>query len=309
MDVSIAKMVYKKFKYNYKEEIQNIFNIIYNDGRKSFGSLEQTSGKLSFKIHKGGKKQLIKLKDRNIYEYHIDAITPLDDTQKQIHFMNLTENHDNCVFLYFDTKDSGNNSLIIQSIMNDKDCVKSDNDQHIYKVGDILMQIIIQLVKIAKPFSHIKQIELSDVSKKKCYGISLELIYLKTITDGIPFYAKYGFRPQNEVDYEIFRYNRNNYKLNKTITNDQLFTIIKESKLKKETYEIYKKYFNDYIKNNKIINPKELLESMIVYIDNTHNVNEKKEICNLVYAIYKEIYKILGYKEYRDKIWILKIRK
>ena len=40
----------------------------------------------------------------------------------------------------------------------------------------------------------------------------------------------------------------------------------------------------------------------------TDDINEKKEICNLVENIYKDIYDILGYKEYRGKKWILKIR-
>ena len=144
--------------------------------------------------------------------------------------------------------------------------------------------------------------------KKKCYGIGIELVYLKTITNGIPFYAKYGFRPENEVDYDIFKFNRNNYRLNKTITNQQLLKIIKEAKLKKETLEIYNKYFHNYIKNNDIINPKELIISLIDYVDKTDDIIEKKEICNLVNSIYKEIYRFLGYKEYNDRIWILKIR-
>ena len=47
---------------------------------------------------------------------------------------------------------------------------------------------------------------------------------------------------------------------------------------------------------------------MIKVMNNTNDVNEKKEICNIVNFIYKDIYRILGYKDYRKKIWILKIR-
>ena len=213
---------------------------------------------------------------------------------------------ENCVFLFFDTQKSEDNILYIQSISNQDDCVKSEDKNDVYKVGDILMQIIIQLVKVDKLFKHIKQVEVSDTSKKMCYNIGIELSYLRTITHGIPFYAKYGFRPEYEVDYDTFRYNRNNFKLNKTITNKELFEIIGKSKLNKNN--VYKKYFYNYIKSNNIINPKILLIDMIKFINNTNNVNEKKEICNIVDSIYKDIYKILGYKDYRKKIWILKIR-
>ena len=193
----------------------------------------------------------------------------------------------------------------IQSISNQEDCIKSEDKNHVYKVGDILMQIIIQLVKENKLFSHIKQIELTDISKKMCYGIGLELKYLRTITHGTPYYSKYSFIPKNEVDYEIFKDNRKNYKLNKNITNEELFKIINDTEVNEN--KSYKKYFYDYIKNNNIINPKILLIEMIKLMNNTNNVNEKKEICNFIQAIYKKIFRILGYKEYEESKWILKI--
>jgi hypothetical protein len=310
MEVSIAKTVYSKFKgIHYSEETQNIFELIYRNGIKSKGILTQTKGKLSFKSQVGGDKKLIKLENGKTYEYHIDTIVPYDDTKTQISFMNLTETHDNCVFLFFDNNDSKDNTLYIQAIMNQDDCIKSEDKNDVYKVGDILMQIIIQLVKKDKLFKHIKQIELSDTSKKMCYNIGLDLKYLKTITHGIPFYAKYGFIPNNEEDYNIFKYNRNNYKLNRTITNNELFKIIEKSK--SNDNNSYKKYFYDYIKSNNIINPKILLIDMIKVMNDTNDINEKKEICNFINRIYKKIFKILRYKkykEYEDSIWILEIR-
>jgi hypothetical protein len=311
MEVSITKIVYSKFKgIQFTGVTQNIFEILQRHGIKTKGGLlTHSKGKLAFKSQVGGKKQIIKLKDGKTYEYHIDTIVPYDDTKKQISFMNLNETNDNCMFLFFDTQNSKENTLYIQSISNQEDCIKSEDKNHVYKVGDILMQIIIQLVKENKLFSHIKQIELTDISKKMCYGIGLDLKYLRTITHGIPFYSKYGFRPKNEEDYDIFKYNRNNYKLNRTITNTELFKIIKDSKVNDNNS--YKKYFYDYIKNNNIINPKILLIEMIKLMNNINNATEKKEICNFINKTYKEIFKILRYKEYKeyeDSVWILKIR-
>ena len=131
--------------------------------------------------------------------------------------MNLTENHDT-------------------------DCLKSEDNNHVYKVGDILMQIIIKLLKVEEIFNHIKQIEVSE-EKKKCYDIGIELLYLRTMTCGIPYYAKFGFRPNNESDYEVFRHNRNNYKLNKNINNDELIVIIENSK--KNSIKEHMKYMKN----------------------------------------------------------------
>ena len=46
---------------------------------------------------------------------------------------------------------------------------------------------------------------------------------------------------------------------------------------------------------------------MIKLVDNINDTNEKKEICNFIQAIYKKIFRILGYKEYEESKWILKI--
>jgi len=307
MLVSISNFINKKFNYINDEEILDIYEIIENF-RKMKGILVQRNGKLNFKVQEGGKKYLIKLKDNKTYEYHIDEIAPIGYDQEKIQFMNLSETHGSCVFIFFDSKKSGKTTLYIQSIMNDEDCIKSQDINHKYKIGDILMQIIIELVKNSKIFSHIKDIELTDISKKKCYGIGLDLIYLRTITHGKPYYAKFGFIPKKDKDNDVYQYNKNNYKLNKAITNEQLIKIIKNNKLDKKIYNIYEKYFKDYIKKNKIIDPKKILINMIKYDNITNDVNEKKEICNLVDNIYKDIYEILGYKEYRSKKWILKIR-
>jgi hypothetical protein len=184
------------------------------------------------------------------------------------------------------------------------------------------MLIILKLINESSIFSHIKQIELSDTSQLNCHNIGLQLKYLKTITEGIPFYAKYGFRPMSNYDLDIFRFNRENYKLNKQITNNQIFQIITEIKLEQDIYQIYKKYFYPYIASNNIINPKIFLNDMIEFVkinnsDNSDNLNNpnnlsfdtSKLICNFISKIYKKIFFILGYKDYDSNIWILNINR
>ena len=73
---------------------------------------------------------------------------------------------------------------------------------------------------------------------------------------------------------------------------------------------MYKKYLYNYIKSNNEIDPKIYLTELINLI-NYKNIteNEKKYIWNFVFSIYQNLYNKLGYKNYRDKIWILQYKK
>ena len=189
MEVAISKVIRKKFKYINNEEIVDILSFISDKCMKSKGILIESTGKLSFKIQKGGKKKLIKLEDDKVYEYHIDGITPIDDNQKQLNFMNLTENHDtndnklcllsgalknslpifkgvNCVCFYFDRKSSEDNSLIIQSLMNEY-IINSE-----YKMHD-----------------------------------NFNLSILSTLLKGVPYYYKYKFEAKNEKNKKVLEHN------------------------------------------------------------------------------------------------------
>lgn len=95
-----------------------------------------------------------------------------------------------------------------------EDCIACDDKKHKFKIRDIMMQVFLSLIKTNKEFSHITNIVLQDNSTKKCFGYGIQLKYLRTITDGIPYYAKYNFRPEYLEDKEVFRYNRNLYKSN-----------------------------------------------------------------------------------------------
>lgn len=149
------------------------------------------------------------------------------------------DNLDECACLTFGKKESNNTVLRIDGIKSfdrhmtypiidfREKCISCDDDKIKFNSADILMKIILKLIKSNPEFSHIDKIELADSSQKQCYNVGLQLIYLRTITHGVPYCAKFGFRPALQTDYEdVFIYNRNNFKLNKTITNDELFNII-----------------------------------------------------------------------------------
>ncbi len=309
LEIFIRNSIRNLIHYSNDELIQNIMNYLDFNNYPGKGTIVNTSHKIILKKQIGGKKKRIKL-ENNIFEYHIKTYT-IDKNEKRLCFLNIVETSDYCACLLYSTKTSGNTTLRIEGIFNGDDCVKCENPSHKFKIGNILMLIILKLVNISSEFSHIKQIELSDVSQFKCHGYGLQLKYFKTIFDGIPFYAKYGFRPLNNYDYGIYRFNRENYKLNKKITNKQIFEIISEIDLDQNTFQIYEKYFYQYIKNNQSIDPKIFLKNVIEFIKAKNKNNLSNDtvqlICSFLSKIYKKIFFILGYKDYDNNIWILNI--
>ena len=194
MEISITKTVLNKFNYYSNPELtQNIFNYLHWNKINSKGIIKRTTNKINLFNQIGGAIRQITLKDGKTYEYHLDEITPVDDEYNRLCFLNVDETSDYCACLLYNTKKSSKTTLRIEGIFNGEDCIECLDKKHKYKVGNILMLIILELVKTHKIFSHITEIELSDTSIIKCYDIGLQLKYLKTITDGIPFYAKYGF--------------------------------------------------------------------------------------------------------------------
>ena len=308
MEVFIISFLFRKIQD--PEEFHDILEILSRDSLRSKGILVKRTSKILFKI----KKELIKMKNDNMF--NIDIIKPKDKLNKRIYFINLNDNNDNCIFLYFDINNNNNNNnnlLEMQLKMKEEDYIASEDNKHKYKVIDLLIKLTLKMIKKSEEFSHIKEIKISDYSTIKCckdgfYYKQLDLSCIRTITKGIPFYAKYGFLPECRYEYNCFRHNKRNYKLNKMITNEQLFNILEETKKYLKKNNFYNNFFIKFIENNEIINPKELLINLIKNIYLINEVNEKKEIYYVICYIYNEIYELLGYKRYNNNKWILKIR-
>ncbi len=319
--INITKYMFEKMSgINNVETRQNIIDFMRKYQIKNTGYITQQKHKIIFKNQIGGTEFEIELKDNQTYNYYINDIEPEGKSQYRMWFVNM-DNSIECASLLFGKKNSKNNVLRIEGISNYSDCVKCQNSKHNFKIGDILMQIIIKLVKTNEEFTHIKCIELSDTSKISCYDKGLELKYLRTITNGIPYYAKFGFKPILKTDYKnVFVYNRNNFKLNKTILNTELFDIINKKKvnMSNSTYNVYRKYLKKHIQDNENINPITFLTKTIEIIDNSikknnsniktiENKNELEGLCDFISKIYMDIYKSLGYKTYDENLWMLKI--
>ena len=309
--ISITNMIYKKFPYKTSaKEIQTISDYKNKHKMGNKGTLIKEIIPVQFMIQEGGKTSKIEM-DGEIYEYYTEKITPETNDKRRICFMANTYSYD-CLCFLFGTKDSEDTMMEIQSLLNSSECVKVLNHNKKIKSGDTMMKILLKVIKHNKEFEHIKSIELSDVSKKQCYDIGLELIYLRTMTYGIPYYAKFGFRPKNLDDYDNFKANREKFKLSPTISSKDLFKIINDNKkyMDNGTYEIYKKHIYPHIKILEQIDPKiffsELIESVDIFLEKKEyeknnifvnrrklNKEEMRGLCDFTRLIYKKVYRYI----------------
>ena len=323
-EISITGTIYEYFDDIEETEIrQNIIMYMdkYNIGNK--GISIKTKHKLKFKNQNGGEIYNIDLKDGKTYYYNINDIESIGKTKYKMKFITFDDINE-CACLTFGKKESKNNILRIDGIKSFDNCILCKDDKNIFKSGDILMQIIIELVTNNPEFSHIDKIELADSSQKKCYDRGLKLIYLRTMTHGIPYYAKFGFRPVLKTDYDTIYYdNKKNFKLNKTISKKDLLKIIKDNKINmnKTTYEAYEKHLQKHVLNNENIDPIKLIIQTIKIVDNSISENKNKNIkiiddkkelsglCEFVNRIYISVYHFLGYKDYEENLWVLDIKR
>ena len=341
-EISVKELYMKKVGIN---NIPQSLNTILTDNKISKGIIiSKKSYNINLVYQSGGHISYAELNGAT-YEYNVSKIKLIDNYQKSINFMTIDDKYDYCATLIYDNPEFGSN-MILEGLFNGDDCIKCLTSGIEYKVGDILMQIILKITKENPKFSHIKTITLRDNSIMSNGDNSVELIYLRTITHGIPFYAKYGFRPKIELiekneekenkdaknilnDYDIFKFNRNLFNKKPILTKEQVDKLIK-NKLTSDEEEMFIKDFSYKINKFKKIKASELLNLIVEKYklykktlknndennqeDNLNLKNENKLInknlqivFNIILKIYKKIYKLCGYKEYVNKIWILQI--
>ena len=328
-EVSIRQTLFKKLNptvlRDYYQTIHNIYMNISDHKIGAKGILTITKGKITLKnnILYGGKEKKIEEIEGTKYEYTIDDIIPHTTTKKMISFVNIDGLNENCVVLISDNKNSGS-TVILNGIMNDEDCIKCLDPTKKYKTGNILMQIVIKHVKKSGNLSHIKRIELQDTSIKRCFNIGIKLIYLKMITHGETYYSKFGFKPKKVkedcdknntllTDYKVFKYNKELFKTKRTLTNQEIGDIIKNSRINDNEILFYKEFIKPYLKKNEIIDTSIFIKSLmnLVFKEQKEemkiNDEKRKIICEFIAKIYENLYEKIGYKKYFSDIWILNL--
>lgn len=243
----------------------------------------------------------------NIDEY-IDTV---DKNNKYINFIKIDDNFigcergdykndDHCAILIIDMKIK---SASIQSLNNYKDCLKCNDINDEYKIGDVLMRIILTLCRKEK----IKEISLTDNSYFLCNNDNnkIQLKYLRTLTKGEPYYCKFGFRPKYDEDIKTWKYNKKKFLEKPTITKKELMNIILYRKFnEKDTKD---KKILTYI--NDMILPK--LQDVNIVSNVVKMLMECKNSisCHLLNVIYMNLYFEIDYKEYQNKTFVLNFNK
>jgi hypothetical protein len=303
---------YGRISNSDEKAMRTIYDFIHKNKFTSESYLSLMDSQIiKLKKQTGGDIMNITLDDNKKYFFDVKRLTSKKNKEQNICFANIRNIEYNCLCFTYYTKETGNTTLILNDLNASEDCVACEDRKHIFKFGDILMQLFIKWITNNPELSHIKKIELQDNSTKKCYGIGLKLIYLRTITDGIPYYAKYGFRPVESTEQNNFRYNRNKFKENVTLDNKIVDRIFEDTKNKnnKKPYEMYINLYKELILNTNPIDIKLLLKNMIELGNNEKtNIKRRKYTCELVFYVLKKIYKELGYKDYEDEKWVLTIR-
>ena len=315
-------------KYVSNDKINNIIEYLNQNNITTLRFINENIIPLKFYNynHIGGKDDSIFI-DVNLkkkkYQARLYKYTESDNKDyKTINFIKIESilqndkefsNADHCAILIVDTDIKESN---IQSINNYKDCIKCyDEKNNMYKIGDILIQIMIY-ISINKGM---KKINLHDNSNYKCNKYDIPLINLRTMTHGLPFYSKYGFKPLNynknkeniysKNELQILKDNYELFKKKPNMTKKELLSIIYYTKFDKKKDNEMLTYINNIViprlkQNNNFIN--EFLNNIV---NDSKNQDKKYvfEACKLLKNIFMVIYNKCGYYDYIEKKFVLEL--
>ena len=291
---------------NNKSQLSSILGIFYNI-KTNFQIINKSKNKkLFFKYQDGGKIKSYNFENNNYY-YNVEyAKSTKDNSINEVYLITINNGTTGCGLILIDNKTHYAN---IQSVADYSDCIKCDNPNIKYKVGAIMMQIMIEECKKL----NVKKITLEDNSKKYFSGSSIELIYYRTMAQGIPYYSKFGFKHTTPLKV---RNNQNNWLTNPTITKNKIKKIFdkdiedneENSKIIKLFYKIVDKYTDNIIVSNFVIN---LFDKAVIkekYISEKRNlklVNNKINLyAKILYLILKDLYIESGYSLLPDNKFV-----
>ena len=183
-------------------------------------------------IQYGGKQYSTTIDDLKIkFDYYINETD--DNTIIYISDINDTTGLKYCAMLTYSNPDILNIGLIETPIrcINVKTINKSESKNIInnkLKYGDLMMKAIINFSKD----NGFKKINLDDISRFNCIDskkeLSYSLLHVHILTDGYPWYYKYGFKFIFQKDHQKIKSNKKiiQNKLTKDLKFDTLMTFI-----------------------------------------------------------------------------------
>jgi hypothetical protein len=299
MTNAFCKKFYNTLKNENKHHIHSIENI---DKYVLHSSLDR---KLNFYIIGGGiksnsyipkdniiKKERVELDNADIFYYNVERYKAIgEDKQYRIIDLvslqkkNFDDNDIPCASIQLNLLDKTAN---IFSLSSDNRCIKSKQQNVIFKYGDIMFQIMLDICKK----EGIKYISLIDNSNITCGKYKLNLDVIKTLTQGTTHYIKYGFTFVEKIDIDNYNENKKIFKKNPSINKKILKKIILDANVDKFTTDHLFRVI-DKIEHQEISIKKFVL---LLTID-----LKNENFCKLIYLIYYDLYKIAGYRAYYSK--------
>jgi hypothetical protein len=229
----------------------------------------------------------------------IDQNFELEDGKKISYHILNPKNNTTCAFLVINKEKK---KAYISMIYGDNGCVYETSKEYEIKtrIGTLLLQSIIELCKHKK----IKEIYLNDESTYYCNKLEKEykisLFKARTLIEGTPWYYKFGFRCNSDIEHDMILFNQelHSYLLTKDLLQLQIDFMELINIVLSDKY----KFDNLSIESKKIMY-EEIIKLFNDYQDKSFGsfckvLNER--YCELFYYIYNNLFEKLGYK-YIDK--------
>ena len=240
----------------------------------------------------------------NDHKYEINYYDIVESNKTIIMFGYDSDPDKYCISLKVDKSEP--DILHIISVESLEQCYKSTNKSDFNKKkGSVLMQIIIKWAKE----NNYKKIYLDDISTYKCdtenQTIYYDMKHVHTLTDGYPWYYKFGFKFVNKLDRIRTKENYNKLKLIKT--SDISFVNIIRCITKYTIDDSKYKYFSD---KETIINLHNLTSLYEKHYESNIMLFFKKvsyESCIMMSLLWNYVYELLGLDKYQTQTMVLEL--
>jgi hypothetical protein len=296
---------------NDKSQLSSILGLFYNIDIDFQIINKSKNKKLIFRYQDGGKIKSYNFENNNYY-YNVEYAKSKDNSSNEVHLITINDGTVGCAKCTFGGLiliDNKTHYANIQSVADYSDCIKCDNPNIKYKVGAIMIQIMIEECKKL----NVKKITLEDNSKKYFSGSSIELIYYRTMAQGTPYYSKFGFKHITPLKV---RNNHDKWLTNPTITKNKIIKLFnnniedneENSKIIKLFNKIVDKYTDNIIVSNFVINLFDKAVTKEKDISEKRNlklVNKKINLyAKILYLILKDLYIESGYSLLPDNKFV-----
>lgn len=236
----------QRYKITFIENIEN-FKLKFNKKIKLNGKYIMHGGTVQNNTYIYNEDKLNRLDkeiveiDNNQYYYNVERYESFGDDDNlmidivSIKKKNYEDESEICGSIQIDKKLK---IATILSLGNNIKCIRLKKGNDIYKNGDIVFQIMVDICKK----EGIIQIHLTDNSYKKCGYNNLNLDILKTLTHGKTHYMKYGFKFKKRSEHNRFEYNKKILLSLPIIAKKELINLIMTSSCSQEKKKKLLKY-------------------------------------------------------------------